>query len=47
MKDIMIKCVKELVRVLLAAALAALGLETTGCVASGDGASAAFAVSHK
>lgn len=47
MNEILKKTLVEIVRVVLAALLAAVGLETTGCVASGDNASAAFAVSHK
>lgn len=39
--------VKEIVRVIAAAILAAVGLEATGCVASGSNSAACFSVSGK
>ena len=40
MNVIVKKAVIEIVRVIAAALLAALGVEATGCIACGDGASA-------
>lgn len=40
MNDIVKKAIAEILRVLAAAILAAVGIEGTGCVACGDGATA-------
>lgn len=47
MKEILIKAFKEAIRVGLAAFLAALGIQSTGCIASGNNSAAAFSVSGK
>ena len=40
MNDIVRKAIAEILRVLAAAILAAVGLESSGCIACGDGATA-------
>lgn len=39
MNELFKKTLKEVIRVVLSAALAALGLSSTGCIANGDSAS--------
>lgn len=46
MNDILVKLGKEIARAILAALLAAIGLESVGCVARGDGATCALSVEN-
>lgn len=43
MKEIIKRALKEIIRIGLSAVLAAIGIETSGCVAVGDGATASVA----
>lgn len=47
MDELMKAAIKEIIRVIAAAILAVLGIEATGCVASGNNSAACFSVSGK
>lgn len=47
MKEIVKKCAVEIVRVILTALLAFVGLETSGCVANGDNSTAAIIAAER
>lgn len=45
MNEIVKKSLIEIIRILITACLAVIGVESTGCVASGDSSTAAFVTS--
>lgn len=46
MNEIVKKSIIEIVRIIITAILAVIGVETTGCVASGNGSTASFVSSN-